>query len=116
MLGAVGGHQTPSPSATGANAAPPTSAITVWDVSQLSPFDQARGDIVLGKGAFGTVQLFRHKTTRTPLAVKILTLPADPDKMVRTVQAIQDEANIQAVLGKILIICINLHFSFYQVL
>ena len=100
VLGAVGGHQTPSPSATGAAPAPPAPAIVVWDVNQLSPFDRAKGDMVLGKGAFGTVRLFRDRATRTPLAVKTMTLPSDPDQMVRKVQAIQNETDIQTVLGK----------------
>ena len=100
VLGAVGG-QTPSPSAaTAASPAPPAPAIVVWDVNQLSPFDRAKGDMVLGKGAFGTVRLFRDRATRTPLAVKTITLPSDPDQMVRKVQAIQNETDIQAILGK----------------
>ena len=69
-IGAVGGHRTPSPSATVAAPAPPAPAIVVWDVNQLSPFDRTKGDMVLGKGAFGTVRLFRDRATRTPLAVK----------------------------------------------
>ena len=84
-----------------AGPAPSTSTITVWDRGQLSPFDRARGDIVLGQGSFGTVQLFRDKTTRTPLAVKIFTLPSDPIELIRKVQAIQKEADIQVLLGKI---------------
>ena len=95
--------QTPSPvvgAATGASPAPPPPAIIVWDVAQLSPFDRAKGDMVLGKGAYGTVRLFRDKASRTPLAVKNFTLPSDPDQMVRRAQAIQDEANIQSILGK----------------
>ena len=100
-FGAVGGHhRTPSPSATGAGSAPPTSTITVWDMSELSPFDGSRGEIVLGKGSFGTVRLVRHKTTRTPLAVKTFILPSDPDQLVEKITAIQYEADVQAVLGK----------------
>ena len=68
--------------------------------------------MVLGKGAYGTVRLFRHKATGTPLAVKSFTLPSDPDQMVRRVQAIQDETDVQAVLGKRLgSVIIHFHVS-----
>ena len=107
VFGAVGRQPIPSPSATGAGSAPPSSTITVWDMNQLSPFDAARGDIVLGKGSFGTVRLVRHKATRTPLAVKTFYLPSDPDQMVGKIQAIQHEADVQAVLGKIFILNIS---------
>ena len=100
-LGATSGVTPPTITASRSTPTPPRPNIKVWDMTQLTSFNQGGGDVILGQGSCGTVHLFRHEETQTPLAVKVFALPTnDQQALVKKVGSMRHEATIQELLGE----------------
>ena len=69
-------------------------------MADLKPWDASQtGEVELGRGANGTVRLYRNTTTNTPVAVKVFTLPPNDLQRLGTMYSIREEAKYLSRFG-----------------